>query len=869
MRSGDQVRSAFLSFFAERGHQIVPSSSLAPIGDPTLLLTSAGMVQMKPYFIGEATPPSRRLTSAQKCFRATDIDKVGDERHLTFFEMLGNFSVGDYFKEGAIEFAWDLSTKVFDISPDRIWITIYPDDSEAERLWRKIANIKPERIAPSEENWWGAGDTGPCGPDSELYFDRGKEWGCGRPSCGPGCECARYLEYWNLVFMQYDKAADGSLTPLPSQNIDTGAGLERLTMLLNGLPTVYETDLFRPVIEKSAGLAGVHYGASDKTDYSLRVVADHSRAATFLIADGVLPSNEGRGYVLRRVLRRAARYGRSLGIEGNFLGDTANVVINMMGKAYPELAERRDFISQVINYEEKRFGQTLAHGIIALEELIEQARQRGENVLPGEEAFRLHDTFGFPKELTIELAAEAGLKVDEAGFDKAMGRQREAARSAAKFGLGDQSSRVALISLGTKVEFVGYDLNETRSRVVAILAGMTQIKRAESGQIVDIVLDKTPFYAEAGGQVGDTGLILGKIGRAEVMDTQRPAPDLIVHRAQVVEGELAEGDGVTAKIDVERREQIRRHHTATHLLHKALRETLGAHVHQAGSLVAPERLRFDFTHLSPMTIEQTRQIEEAINQQIRRNLEVRTSPTTYQEAVKAGAMALFGEKYGDEVRMLEINDYSRELCGGTHVRRTGDIGAFHLVSESAVGAGLRRIEAVAGEIADQYVRSQLDMLAQITQKLGGQPLTRLLNIEQELASLKRELQKARREQAGNQVGELIAQAKSVNGLKVLAARVDADSFEGMRELGDLLRNRLEKGVLVLGGPVDSRPGFVAMVSPGVNIHAGRLVGEVAAIAGGKGGGRPDIAQAGGGDLARIDEALAKVPEIVEKMLDLS
>lgn len=872
--SSDEIRSAFLDYFAERSHRIVSSSSLVPVGDPTLLFVNAGMVQFKDVFLGAERRPYNRATTSQKCVRAggkhNDLDEVGHTaRHHTFFEMLGNFSFGDYFKRDAIDFAWEFITDVVRLPRENLWATIFENDDDAHLLWQEVAGMPAERIVRlgEKDNFWAMGDTGPCGPCSEIMLDRGAELRCDAPECAIGkCDCDRWLEIWNLVFMQYNCDQNGEFTPLPKPSIDTGMGLERVASVVQNVSSNWDTDLFRPIIRAVEEVSSRPY-RSDGVGFPHRVIADHVRASTFLIGDGILPSNEGRGYVLRRVLRRAIRLGRTIGVERQFLSEISESVIQTMAGAYPELKQRREFILQVIDSEEDRFRGTLTHGMNELASLIDAVRQSGGDTLMGDEAFRLHDTFGFPKEMTAELVAEAGLRFDESGFARAMERQREIARAASKFAEDDDGATEELRSIGERSEFVGYDLDESESTVVAILEDGRRVDRAGADASVTLVLRETPFYAEAGGQVGDTGSIVGARGRAGILDTRRPIESVIVHRAKMAEGELAEGDTVVASIDSERRQRIRRHHTATHLLHRALREMLGQHVHQAGSLVAPDRLRFDFTHVAQVQPEQIAEIESLINAQIRLDRPVNAVNTTYGDAINAGAMALFGEKYGDNVRMLEIGDFSRELCGGTHVSRTGEIGSFLIRSETAVGSGVRRIEALAGDAADLFVRERLDLLSRLTDELGGQPLTRLRNLQDELDEMKRQLDRVQREQASSLVNELASQAKFVEGLKVVAAKVDAGSFAEIRELGDLLRDRLGESVLVLAGSVDSRPGFVGMASPSVRLHAGRLVNRVASIAGGRGGGRPDVAQAGGGNLAKMEQALAEVPKIVEEMLE--
>jgi alanyl-tRNA synthetase len=887
--SSSQIRTQFLEFFRERGHTVAPSSSLVPHGDPTLLLTNAGMVQFKPYFLGEDVPPNRRLASSQKSFRTVDIDCVGDESHLTFFEMLGNFSIGDYFKRGAIAYAWELLTEGWKLPQERLWATVYPTDDESFQLWQELTAIPVARLVRLHENWWGpAGETGPCGPDTEIFLDRGPEHGCGKADCQPGCNCERFLEIWNLVLMQFNRGPDGQDTPLPKPSIDTGAGLERLAMVLNDKGSVYETDLFYPIIERAADLAGIRYGHSPKADFSLRVIADHSRAVAFLIGDGVLPSNEGRGYILRRILRRAVRHGHLLGLHGPFLSKTVGVVVDIMGDTYPELPTRRDFITKVINLEEARFLETLNEGLerldLLLDDLTRQApipcltgnvRLSGQaaKTVPGGEAFRLYDTYGFPLDITKDRAAERGFVVDEAGFQTAMEAQRQRARAGAKFGLDQWQETYRTLSL-PETRFLGYETAQASGKVLSILYRQTgdnlpdAVPQAVAGDAVEVVLDATPFYGEAGGQVGDVGLLVGPQGRVAVSDTQRALGGVIVHIGQVTEGSLSVGEQVTATVDVERRLDIARNHTATHLLHKALRQVLGEHAQQRGSLVAPDRLRFDFTHLTAVTPEELRQIEEKVNAAIRADLPVTVAQTTYGQAIAQGAMALFGEKYGDTVRLVQAGDYSQELCGGTHLQRTGQIGFCLVLSESSVGAGLRRVEAVTGRGAAAYVRQRLTLLDEAASRLQVTPdevpgkLTLLLD---DLAGARKEIERLQREAAKGQVQALLAQVRAVKGVKVLAAQVDATSMEALREMTDWLRDRLGSAVIVLGAVVGERPAFVAVVTPDLvakGYHAGRIVKEVATITGGSGGGRPELAQAGGKDSSQIAAALARVPGLL-------
>ncbi len=869
--SGDDIRRTFLEFFQSRGHLILPSASLIPHGDPTLLLTNAGMVPFKPYFMGQAVPPRRRLTTSQKCFRTVDIDVVGDERHLTLFEMLGNFSLGDYFKREAITFAWELLTspQYFAMPADRLWPSIHPKDDEAFKLWREITGVPAERIVRIEDNWWGpAGDTGPNGPDSEIYFDRGEEFGCGKPDCKPGCDCARYLEFWNLVFMQFNRAADGTDTPLPRPSIDTGLGLERMAILLQGKNTAYETDLFAPLIEEGVRLSGKTYGSSEQVDYALRVIADHSRSVTFLIADGVLPSNEGRGYVLRRVLRRAVRYGRELGLTEPFLTKTASVVIEGMQKQYPELVEKRDFLLRVIDREEQRFRETLDAALGRLDVLFGELGVEKKTVVPGDEAFKLYDTFGLPLDIAKDVAREHGFTVDEDGFQAALLAQRQRARSSAKFGLDVSADLYRNLGLSAS-HFLGYDVLQVEAKIVALIKGGEPVDMATEGEEVELVLDATPFYAEKGGQVGDMGTISGGTGSVAVRDTLTPFGDVVVHRGVVAQGYIQGGAHVSAQVDNERRLDIARNHTATHLLHKALRDVLGEHAQQRGSLVAPDRLRFDFAHLSALSEAEVKDVEQRVNAAVRANHAVSTATMSQDEARQAGAMALFGEKYGDVVCMVSVGDaFSRELCGGTHLHATGEIGLFVVMSESSVGAGLRRIEAVTGRGAEAFVRERLGMLADVAHRLQASPaeiMPKLDALSAEFSAAEREIERLQRELAKGQIAALLQNVQEVRGVKLLAARVDANSNDALREMTDWLRDRMGSGIVVLGALLNERPAIVAAVTPDLvskGFHAGAIVKKVAALVGGSGGGRPDLAQAGGKDASKLDEALQAVAGLV-------
>jgi alanyl-tRNA synthetase len=869
--SSVELRRLFLDFLAARGHHVLPSASLVPEGDPTLLFTGAGMVPLKPYFSGEESPPSKRLASVQKCFRTTDIDKVGNERSLTFFEMLGNFSIGDYFKRGAIELAWEFVTEYLSLGPERLWASIYLDDDEAFDLWRDIA-LPPERIVRlgKEDNYWGpAGDTGPCGPCSEVFYDRGPEFGCGESSCAPGCDCERFLEIWNLVFMQYNQDTAGELTPLPQQNIDTGMGLERTAVVLQGAGSVYETDLFAPLVDRACELVARRYGEDEAVDRSLRIICEHGRAITFLVADGVLPSNEGRGYVLRRILRRAVRHGKLLGSDEPFLGQIADRVVDVMGDQYPELRKRQSFILGVLAQEENGFQQTLSVGSALLDDLMAQVVQEERRTISGREAFRLYDTYGFPVELISEMADERGLSVDEDGFEQAMAEQRRRAREAQTFGLAAERSYYRSLDLeGT--EFLGYETAEASSQIRHLAKNGSAVAEATEGDQVAVVLSRTPFYSEAGGQVGDTGVISRDGAQISVQNTRSPVPGLIVHYGTVTKGSLARGDEVLARVDQERRLDIARNHTATHLLHRALREILGPHAQQSGSEVSSDRLRFDFTHLQAVEPDEIVRIERRVNDKVRENLPVVTTIMDYESAVSSGAFAIFGEKYGDEVRVVSAGDYTRELCGGIHVQATGEIGFFHILGESGIGRGLRRIEAVTGRGAEEFVRERLSLLERVSCTIGGAATELESNVRallEESEQQRTELRRLQRQLARAQLEAVLDEMCQVDGVKVVAAEVEASRMETLREMTDWVKDRLGSAVVVLGAIIDGKPGLVAAVTPDLldsGLKADVLVKEVAEVVGGGGGGRPTLAQAGGKDPEKLSEALSLVPALVAR-----
>ncbi len=897
--TSDEIREAFLSFFEQKEHRIIPSSSLVPHGDPTLLLTTAGMVQIKPYFLGLAVPPSPRLASCQKCFRTTDIGSVGDAKHLTFFEMLGNFSVGDYFKKEAIAWAWEFVTEHLIINPERLWVTIYLDDDEAFNYWRGIGFPESRIVRLGDvDNFWGpAGDSGPCGPCSEIHYDFGREAGCSKPDCRPGCDCSRFSEIWNLVFTQYDQDRSGKRTPLPKPNIDTGMGLERTAAVTQGVFSVYDTDLFSPLCDKICDLMGIKHGSDKTADQAVRIIAEHSRGITFLIADGVLPFNEGRGYVLRRVLRRACFFGRKLGAEEPFLSEIAQTIIAKMGHVYPELIKNQDLIQEVVKTEEEKFTSTLDAGINLVEKAVDEAVRQGKDYITGEEVFKFWDTYGFHPELTAEIAQEKGLTIDLEGFEAEMERQRERARAAHKFnvvtakatltGKGTLSASATVISKGdaaVKVtpkptKFVGYDKLKARSKIRHILdqASGLSVTSASKGQKVAVVLEETPFYGDMGGQVGDTGRITADSTQINVTNTiWSPYGSLtegaIVHLGQVVKGTISVGDIVEAEVYADRRLDIARNHTATHLLQAALRQVLGSHVYQRGSLVHPEGFRFDFYHLTAINKQQLNDIQHSVNERIRQNLPVRSKFVPYKQAIDDGAIALFEEKYGETVRVLEIGKppISAELCGGTHVKSTGEIGFFIITGESSIGTGLRRIEAVTGRGAEDFLQKRLGALEAAAEELRSSPAEvadKVKALLAELASERKRSTSLERELSRNTVETLLDKTEQVNGITVLTARVPSASMPVLREMGDLLRDRLKSAVIVLGTVHDGKPNFVAVVTPDLvdrGLHAGDIVKQVAAVTGGSGGGKATMAQAGGKDKNKLDEAIRAVKQLVQK-----
>jgi alanyl-tRNA synthetase len=882
--TGADIREAFLKYFERNGHTRVTSSPLVPVGDQTLLFTNAGMVQFKGVFLGEERRDYVRATTCQKCVRAggkhNDLENVGrTARHHTFFEMLGNFSFGDYFKADAVRFAWELLTKDFGLDPRRLKATVYRDDDEAFGLWKSVAGLRDDRILRlgEEDNFWAMGDTGPCGPCSEVHFHQGDDLPCaeaaaGRTCLGPACECDRWLEIWNLVFMQFNRDASGRLTPLPRPSIDTGMGLERIAAVLQGKRSSYETDLFAPLIAHVARLAGKRSGAERETDVSMQVIADHARATTFLIADGVLPGNEWRGYVLRRIMRRAMRHGRKLGLAEPFLWRGVEWVGELMAGAYPEIARERDRIVDVVRQEEEQFAKTLDNGMRRIEEYAAAQGTGAGRPIDGRFLFTLYDTYGFPRDLAEEILGDQGWRVTEeteTTWNLEMEAQRERARAKATFGVDSEASETVALyqqvqrALARPQQFVGYDTLTTPATLLALIAGGRRVREAVAGDEVEVILDRTPGYAESGGQIGDTGTLVGRSGQGEIVDTYYRGSKLIVHRVKVRQGGFRETEDVAVTVDSPRRQGLRQHHTGTHLLHAALRTVLGTHVSQAGSLVAPDHLRFDFSHGGAVKEREVEQIEELVNEQVQANTPVTHAEMDLQAALQAGAMALFGEKYGERVRVIKIGDFSTELCGGTHLDTTGQIGFFKVAEEGAVAAGVRRIEAVAGTAAVETVARRERVLKEIADILKISPEDapqRLRKLLDEQKTLERQLAEMETKLARSKADDLVAGARQVNGVAVVAARVDGLDADGLRALADTLRDRLGSGVVCLGSVVDGKVALVGAVTKDLTkrFPAGKLIQEVAQTAGGRGGGRPDLAQAGAPDASKLDAALGVV-----------
>ncbi|RLB05324.1 MAG: alanine--tRNA ligase [Deltaproteobacteria bacterium] len=876
---GEEIRVAFLRYFEQRGHKVVRSSPLVPYDDPTLLFTNAGMVQFKKVFLQEETRAYNKATTVQKCLRAggkhNDLENVGrTARHHTFFEMLGNFSFGDYFKEGAIEMGWEFLVEHLHLPPERLWVSIFEEDEEAFNIWREQIGLPAQRIVRmgEKDNFWAMGDTGPCGPCSEIIIDQGEEMGCGSPECGVGCDCDRFLELWNLVFMQYNRDNNGNLTPLPKPCIDTGMGLERITAVVQGVKSNYDTDLFHGIIERIEEISAVRYKADEGRDVSIRVIADHARAVTFLMAEGILPSNEGRGYVLRRIIRRALRHGKLLGIEGPFLVHVAEKVVEVMEGAYPEVREGKGYLTQILQREEERFSETLDYGLKVLWEEVERLKEKGGKVLPGEVVFRLYDTFGFPADLTEDIVREEGMTIDLEGFEHSMEVQRKRAREAWREEEGERLPTVyrEMISEGIATQFVGYETLKIESKIIKIIKEDHVVSLAREGEEVGIITSHTPFYGEAGGQVGDRGIITAEGLLLEVKDTVRPFPELIVHKGVVKEGEVRVGDKVFLQVDEENRWATARNHTATHLLQAALRRVLGRHVNQAGSLVSSERLRFDFTHYAGLDQGNLEEIEALVNRWIWEDTPVLVEVMATEEAIKRGATALFGEKYGEEARVVSIGDYSQELCGGTHVRRTGEIGIFKLVSESGIAASVRRIEALTGQGALNYLRNKERELMEAAQLLKARPEelpSKIKKLLEEQKALERQLEVLHRRVIAVQT-KGGPEVREVKGIKVASYRAEEVDPKGLREMGDGIKDRIGSGIVLLGGEKGGSATLVLMVTKDLadRFRADELIKEVAEIVGGKGGGSPTLAQAGGPRVEKLKDALEAIYSIVEKRI---
>ncbi|MEK6778294.1 MAG: alanine--tRNA ligase [Candidatus Deferrimicrobiota bacterium] len=870
--TGSDLRAAFLSYFGRNGHKVLPSSSLVPGTDPTLLFTNSGMVQFKEYFLGLGPASLTRAATAQRCLRVSgkhnDLENVGyTARHHTLFEMLGNFSFGDYFKKEAIFFGWDFLTREVGLDGKRMTVSVFREDDEAYDLWHKTMGVPASRIVRFDEkdNFWAMGPTGPCGPCSEIIYDQGDGVGCGRPGCAVGCDCDRFLEIWNLVFMQFNQDESGKKTPLPRPSIDTGMGLERLAAAVQGVKSNYDTDFFQPILKEISRLSSVSPGKSKATDDAMRVVADHARATAFLIADGILPSNEGRGYVLRRIMRRALRHGKKLGFDGPFLHQVAAVVVREFSAAYPELAKSSSFIDTVAMHEEKRFLETLDAGLRMVEEEFARIGTGGRTVFAGEVAFKLYDTYGFPVDLTADLCRERGVTLDSEGFEKEMERQRTQSRVSWKGGEAGASDSAAaeLVRSGVSVAFVGYERHTASAKVAALFLGGVRGTTARAGEEIDLVTDVTPFYGEGGGQVGDAGAAYGDGFRLGVIATRRPTPELIIHRAKVAEGTIREGQVVELAVDEATRRRTQANHTATHLLQAALRKVLGGHIKQAGSYVGPDKLRFDFTHFEAVPHEALREVESLVNDVVFAATPVTWEILPYDAAIAAGAMAFFGEKYGDAVRMVSIPGLSRELCGGTHVRNTIEIGLFRVLSEGALAAGVRRIEALTGSSALRHLREEADLLHDISRDLKvspGDAPDRVRKLFAQIRALEKDLQEARRRASRDLAGEVLAKAVKAGDVTLVTAEVEPMDAVALRDLADRVKGKLKGGILLLGSVQGERCHLVAGVTDDLTAvySASDIVKKASAFVGGGGGGRKDMAQAGGSRIEGLPDALGSL-----------
>ncbi len=877
-----EIRRIFLEFYKDRGHEIVESSSLVPKDDPSLLFTNAGMVQFKRLYLGEEKRAYTRAATSQKCVRAggkhNDLEQVGyTYRHHTFFEMLGNFSFGDYFKEEAISWAWELLTRVYDVPPERLYVSVFKDDDEALRLWRDKIGLAPEKIIKlgEKDNFWAMGETGPCGPCSEIYFDQGPEFSCGRSDCAPGCDCERYLEIYNLVFTQFDRQPDGSFEPLPNPNIDTGMGLERLAAVIQGASSNYDTDILRGLVAYVEALSGAVYGKGGRDDVAFRVISDHARAAAFLIADGVMPSNEGRGYVLRRIIRRAARFGHVLGLTGSFLHLVCGRVVESMGEDYPELVRAKSLINGLVGNEEKRFSDTLSYSMKVLEEEISLIKDKGGKSISGETTFKLYDTYGLSIDIVRDVARDSGLDVDTEGYEAAMVKQRTKSQESWR-GSGEEAVPevyLKLVGNGLKSLFVGYETLSVDAKVTALVLDGSEVDAAEAGTAVEVILDCTPFYGRSGGQVGDSGTIIFDSGSMEVGDTIKPCPELTVHKGRVVSGLLHVGDNVRATVDGEKRAATARNHSSTHLLHAVLRELLGDHVKQAGSLVSSERLRFDFTHFAQVDSETIQELERRVNRHITANLPVETTVMTKEEAMKTGAMAIFEERYGAQVRVVGVGEgVSRELCGGTHAHRTGDIGLFRVLGETSVAANVRRIEAITGEAAlahDQKLEQMLRSAALLLKTKPDGVEERLLRFIKEYKDKEHEIDSLKSKLIAGKPDDILAGIREIGGVKVLARKLDADSPKDLREAADRIKDHLREGVIVVGAVNGGRAMLTCVVTKDLaeRFNAGLIIAKLSGMVGGKGGGRPDMAQGGGPKPELLSSALEESYRLVEEIVN--
>lgn len=867
-----EIREAFLRFFREKGHEIVKSSPLVPHDDPTLLFTNAGMVQFKGVFLGREERPYSRAASCQKCMRAggkhSDLENVGHTaRHHTFFEMLGNFSFGDYFKEDAIRFSWELLTDWFKLPTDRLWVSIYEEDDEAESLWKNLTDMSPSRIVRlgAADNFWQMGDTGPCGPCSEIIIDQGELAGCGTKDCGIGCNCNRFLELWNLVFMQFNRDESGTLTPLPKPSIDTGMGLERISSVLQGKTNNFDTDLFQPIIEEITSLSGIGYGSSRTSDASIRVIADHIRAATFLLGEALVPSNEGRGYVLRRIIRRASRHARLLGMHEPCLYSLVDSVVSVMGEIYPEISDEQERAEKLLRIEEERFTRTIEQGMNILDDIIRKVKEEGGTSVPGGEVFRLYDTYGFPPDLARDIAMDEGLKVDEDGFRAEMELQRQRARAGAE-AFSDRTYRT--YRTYEETEFVGYNTLKTEAVIKVIIKEGASLRELKEGEEGEIILDRTPFYGESGGQAGDTGTMDSAGAHMTVIDTKKPAPGHILHRVRVRRGTVRTGDTVISIVDKEKRRATMRNHTATHLLHKALRTVLGDHVKQSGSMVNPERLRFDFTHFYAVQPKEITMIEDLVNEKILENLPVRTSVMSLDEAIREGTIALFDEKYGETVRVVSVEGFSKELCGGTHCSATGDIGLFIVTSEGSVASGIRRIEALTGRGAFEYLRErrgEVDSLKMLLKT--DKPVERTERLIQEMKAMEKEMERLKTGASRDIVTDALRDARDINGVKVVTLKEPGLNQKELRMVADNLRERLKSGIIIVTSVTDGQASLVCMVTPDLKdrYNAGEIVRRITTMAGGKGGGRADMAQGGSREVEKLDNAVQNVYDIIRDL----